>query len=200
MTEREVFVNENGALAYVQRNYMSKSEADELLHDLKTNIPFISGEEKKIMMYGKLVAQTRQSYVMGDEGVIQRYSGTSYQANPWHPKVLEFKKQIEEQLGLKLNSCLINEYSDGKSAIGYHSDRECWDKNDIVVILSLGATRRFYMRRKSDKKVLKTLVNHGDCMVMYGTMQQYWKHAVPKMARAGYRLSLSFRLLKTTPA
>jgi len=37
------------------------------------------------------------------------------------------------------------------------------------------------------------LLGHGDLLVMGGSCQRTWLHGVPKVARAGARISIQFR-------
>jgi alkylated DNA repair dioxygenase AlkB len=75
----------------------------------------------------------------------------------------------------------------------------------MVAILSLGATRPFALRPKSGGPGVRLQVGHGDLLVMGGSCQRTWLHAVPKTARClGARISIQFRpdwgndLAKTT--
>jgi len=164
---------------------------------LYETIPWIEGKDKPITIYGKTMPQPRKTYMMGDEDAKQKYSGTMYEPADWDVDIQKLKGIIEKQLGCNLNSCLLNLYVDGKSSIGYHGDREAKKDNDIVIILSLGGTRDFYIKENADKNnVIKTKVNNGDLMLMYGTIQRLYKHSVPKRARAEPRISASFRLLE----
>jgi alkylated DNA repair dioxygenase AlkB len=48
--------------------------------------------------------------------------------------------------------------------------------------------------RGQDGQTLRFLVGHGDLLVMGGTCQRTWEHAVPKTARpTGTRISVQFR-------
>jgi alkylated DNA repair dioxygenase AlkB len=64
----------------------------------------------------------------------------------------------------------------------------------MVAILSLGATRPFALRPKSGGAAVRLQVGHGDLLVMGGSCQRTWQHAIPKTARClGARISVQFR-------
>jgi alkylated DNA repair dioxygenase AlkB len=65
----------------------------------------------------------------------------------------------------------------------------------MVAILSIGAPRALMLRpRGGGSPALRYEVGHGDLLVMGGTCQRTWEHAVPKSARpVGPRISIQFR-------
>jgi alkylated DNA repair dioxygenase AlkB len=86
-------------------------------------------------------------------------------------------------------------YRDGRDSVAWHGDRV--DPNlvePVVAIVSLGSARTLRMRarwRRGDTIPFPLLP--GDLFVMGGTTQADWQHAVPKVARAGARVSVQFR-------
>ncbi|MGY4648883.1 alkylated DNA repair dioxygenase AlkB [Mycobacterium sp. URHB0021] len=64
----------------------------------------------------------------------------------------------------------------------------------MVAIVSLGATRVFALRPRGGGKSLRLHHHHGDLLVMGGSCQRTWEHAIPKTARpVGPRISIQFR-------
>lgn len=65
----------------------------------------------------------------------------------------------------------------------------------MVAIVSLGAPRALLLRqRRGGSATLRFAVGHGDLLVMGGSCQRTWEHAVPKTARpVGPRISVQFR-------
>jgi alkylated DNA repair dioxygenase AlkB len=86
-------------------------------------------------------------------------------------------------------------YRDGRDSVAWHGDRIPPDIVDpVVALVSLGSPRTLRMRAKArhrDGRAFTLLP--GDLFVMGGTSQRTWEHSVPKVARAGPRLSLQFR-------
>ena len=72
-------------------------------------------------------------------------------------------------------------------------------RETIVAIVSLGNPRALLLRPRQDsgqgsRQVHRYLAGHGDLLVMGGTCQRTWQHAIPKTTRpAGPRISVQFR-------
>jgi alkylated DNA repair dioxygenase AlkB len=64
----------------------------------------------------------------------------------------------------------------------------------MVAIVSLGEHRRLSMRPRDGGTQIGFTLGHGDLVVMGGTCQRTWEHAVLKTARpVGPRISVQFR-------
>ena len=65
----------------------------------------------------------------------------------------------------------------------------------MVAIVSLGAPRSLLLRPRGAAAGARAIeLGHGDLLVMGGSCQRTWEHAVPKTARAvGPRISVQFR-------
>jgi alkylated DNA repair dioxygenase AlkB len=67
-------------------------------------------------------------------------------------------------------------------------------EDTMVAIVSLGAPRSLLLRRRGGGRALRHELGHGDLLVMGGSCQRTWEHAVPKTTRAaGPRISVQFR-------
>ncbi len=66
----------------------------------------------------------------------------------------------------------------------------------MVAILSLGSPRTLALRpRGGGVAALRYELGHGDLVVMGGSCQRTWEHAVPKTSGpAGPRISVQFRV------
>ena len=93
---------------------------------------------------------------------------------------------------------LCNLYRDGRDSMGWHSDNEP-ELGDAPVIasLSFGAMRRFLLRHRRDPgRRLALDLPSGSLLVMAGTTQQNYRHALPKTTRkVGARINLTFRCI-----
>jgi alkylated DNA repair dioxygenase AlkB len=71
----------------------------------------------------------------------------------------------------------------------------------VIASVSLGAQRRFVLRHQSKKVPPVTLeLTHGSLLVMGGTVQAFWKHAVRKdPSTTGPRINLTFRRIFELP-
>jgi alkylated DNA repair dioxygenase AlkB len=90
---------------------------------------------------------------------------------------------------------LANLYRDGKDSMGCHADDEKeLGPNPVIASLSLGDERLFRLHHKKTKDKLDIVLGHGDLLVMAGTLQHYWMHAVPKTKKLKTpRINLTFR-------
>ncbi len=80
--------------------------------------------------------------------------------------------------------------------MGWHSDDEPELGGDpLVASLSLGATRRFDLRRKGQTRIAHSLeLEHGSLLVMGGLTQHHWQHQIARMTRVhAPRVNLTFR-------
>ncbi len=88
-------------------------------------------------------------------------------------------------------------YRDGRDSVAWHGDTlgRGSSENTMVAILSLGTPRTLALRpRGGGAPPLRFEVGHGDLLVMGGSCQRTWEHAVPKSARPlGPRISVQFR-------
>jgi len=151
-----------------------------------------SAWEQKPGVFGHM--QPRLIATYGEPGLIYRYSGRDNVALPWTPTLLEIKQQIEAVQG-EYNYCLLNRYRSGQDSMGMHADDEP-EMGDVIGSLSLGATRTFRIRHNTTKETMKFQVGHGTLIIMAGTMQQFWKHEIPKTKEAvGERINLTFRMI-----
>lgn len=149
--------------------------------------------EQKKGAFGQLQPRLTASY--GDEGVTYFYSGTENKSLPWTPTLLAIKRKIEAVQG-HYNYCLLNRYRSGSDSVGLHADDEPGMGN-VIGSLSLGATRTFRIRHNTTKETKTFRVGNGTLLIMAGTMQQFWKHEVPKTKQpVGERINLTFRKIE----
>ncbi|MGW1672544.1 alpha-ketoglutarate-dependent dioxygenase AlkB [Streptomyces sp. NPDC002324] len=88
-------------------------------------------------------------------------------------------------------------YRDGRDSVAWHGDRigRGAREDTMVAILSLGDPRDLALRpHGGGGETLRFPQGHGDLIVMGGSCQRTWDHAVPKSTRAvGPRISVQFR-------
>lgn len=100
------------------------------------------------------------------------------------------------ELGEPFTSVGLCLYRDGRDSVAWHGDRfGRGSREDVIVaVLSLGAPRTFALRPRGGGPVQRHEVGHGDLLVMGGSCQRTWDHAIPKTSRAvGPRISAQFR-------
>ena len=161
----------------------------------------IAWQHDTAVIFGKKITTARQVAWYGDKDFRYHYSGSARTALPWTDDLLALKYNIEQHLSAVsptvFNSCLLNLYSDGNQGMGWHSDDEkCLGDNSIIASLSFGATRKFAFRHKQRKQKVEMLLEHGQLIVMRGTTQTYWQHAIMKSSRITQpRINLTFRTM-----
>ncbi|MFI5067934.1 MAG: alpha-ketoglutarate-dependent dioxygenase AlkB [Streptosporangiales bacterium] len=99
-------------------------------------------------------------------------------------------------LGEPLATAGLCLYRDGRDSVAWHGDRigRGSTEDTVVAILSLGTPRALLLRPRGGGPALRHDLGHGDLLVMGGSCQRTWEHAVPKTARpAGPRISVQFR-------
>ncbi|MGJ5804319.1 alpha-ketoglutarate-dependent dioxygenase AlkB [Streptomyces europaeiscabiei] len=87
-------------------------------------------------------------------------------------------------------------YRDGRDSVAWHGDRigRGARQDTMVAILSVGDPRDLVLRPHGGGRTLRFPQGHGDLIVMGGSCQRTWDHAVPKSTRAvGPRISVQFR-------
>jgi alkylated DNA repair dioxygenase AlkB len=89
-------------------------------------------------------------------------------------------------------------YRDGRDSVAWHGDTigRGSTEDTMVAIVSLGEARPLLLRPRQggSGQTLRYGLGHGDLIVMGGSCQRTWEHAVPKSARpTGPRISVQFR-------
>ena len=100
------------------------------------------------------------------------------------------------ELGEPFRTAGLCLYRDGRDSVAWHGDTTGRGSHEdtMVAILSLGAPRALLLRPRGGGASLRYEIGHGDLLVMGGSCQRTWEHAVPKTARAvGPRISVQFR-------
>lgn len=178
--------------------FLSPERAAELLAELTTTIPW---RHEPIKLFGKEVLQPRLTSWHGDPTARYAYSGLALDPQPWTPALLHLRQHVEAAAQAHFNSVLLNLYRTGQDSMGWHADDEPeLGPAPVIASVSLGATRRFRLRPRNSQLIPHAPISldlpTGSLLLMRGTTQQHWLHAVPKTARPTEpRLNLTFRLI-----
>lgn len=101
------------------------------------------------------------------------------------------------ELGEPFRTAGLCYYRDGEDSVAWHGDRSGRSRwqDTMVAILSLGAARKLSLRpRDGRSNTLGFHLGHGDLIVMGGSCQRTWEHAILKTAKpVGPRVSVQFR-------
>ena len=102
----------------------------------------------------------------------------------------------EPELGEPFRTAGLCLYRDGRDSVAWHGDTIGRGRTEdtMVAILSLGTPRPLMLRPRGGGTSLRFEVGHGDLLVMGGSCQRTWEHAVPKTSQpVGPRISVQFR-------
>ncbi|MGF0308651.1 alpha-ketoglutarate-dependent dioxygenase AlkB [Rhodococcus sp. IEGM1428] len=117
-----------------------------------------------------------------------------------HTALYEARDALDDhyraELGESFTTAGLCYYRNGSDSVAWHGDNigRSATEDTMVAIVSLGATRQLMLRPRGGGTSLKFTLGHGDLVVMGGSCQRTWEHAIPKSTRAiGPRISVQFR-------
>ncbi|GAA1894555.1 alpha-ketoglutarate-dependent dioxygenase AlkB [Lapillicoccus jejuensis] len=182
--ERTVLTD--GAWVDVRRGWLRG--ADPLLEALLRDVPWHAERRR---MYDSVVDVPRLTkFYAADEALP-------------HPLLVEARERLsdhyEPELGERFATAGLCCYRDGRDSVAWHGDRvgRSREEDTMVAILSLGSPRPLLLRpRDGGATALRLPLGHGDLVVMGGSCQRTWDHAIPKTTQAvGPRVSVQLRVL-----
>ncbi|GGL05573.1 alkylated DNA repair protein [Sphaerisporangium melleum] len=101
------------------------------------------------------------------------------------------------ELGEPFRTAGLCFYRDGRDSVAWHGDRTGRGNSEdtMVAIVSVGTPRSLLLRPNGGGgPTLRHDLGHGDLIVMGGSCQRTWEHAIPKTSRpTGPRISIQFR-------
>ena len=160
--------------------------ADLLFESLVDEVAWRSEER---VMFDRLVEVPRliASYGVGDVAP--------------HPALREAMVRLADHYrgtpGADLATIGLCLYRNGADSVAWHGDKigRGATEDTLIAIVSLGCHRRLALRPKqAGSPAVRFELGGGDLLVMGGSCQRTWEHAVPKTARSvGPRLSVQFR-------
>jgi alkylated DNA repair dioxygenase AlkB len=114
---------------------------------------------------------------------------------PLEPAIVdEMRRCLGEHYGVTFDSAGFNLYRGGQDGVAWHGDKIVKAiAEPVVPLVSLGEPRTFLLRPKGGGRSRAFRLGRGDLLVTGGTTQRTWQHCVPKVARAGPRISIAFR-------
>jgi alkylated DNA repair dioxygenase AlkB len=174
-------------------NFLTLAEADSLFEFCK-GLAWVQNEFK---IYGRALKIPRQEYMEGIPDAYYRYSGgVELRSRDWSSELRAIRDRINLVTAFNFDIVIGNWYANGMQHIGWHSDD---DKNlgqlPAIASLSLGASRKFQVRRKGKgTKIHNYQLAHGSMLIMLPGMQDTWRHRLPQIqSLTSERINLTFR-------
>ncbi|XP_078141471.1 DNA oxidative demethylase ALKBH2 [Centroberyx gerrardi] len=181
----------------------SKEEADHLFKQLEEEVVYLTGEEAKVQVFGKVHSIPRKQATYGDAGLTYTYSGVKHLACPWTPTLEYIRDAVTKTTGQTFNFVLVNRYKDGQDHIGEHRDDEReLDPLCPIASVSLGAARDFTFRHRDARgkqscqhiEPVRLELAHGSLLLMNAPTNTFWYHSLPARKRVLLpRINLTFR-------
>ncbi len=173
-----------GAWVDVLRSWMPAP--DDVFTTLVSEVPW---RAERRQMYDRLVDVPRllYTYMIGEDLP--------------HPLLTEARDALSThylpELGERFRTAGCCYYRDGRDSVAWHGDTlgRGSSHDTMVAIVSLGDPRKLHLRPRGGGESIAIEMGHGDLVVMGGSCQRTWEHAVPKVAHAGPRISVQFRPL-----
>ncbi|MGZ4465399.1 MAG: alpha-ketoglutarate-dependent dioxygenase AlkB [Nocardioides sp.] len=173
-----------GAWVDVCRTWLP--DADDVLARLVADVPW---RAERRQMYDRLVDVPRlvHTYAAGEPLP--------------HPALTAAREALSAHYAGELGEPFVTAgccyYRDGRDSVAWHGDTigRGRTQDTMVAIVSVGDPRRLAQRPRGGGEATTIEMGHGDLLVMGGSCQRTWEHAVPKVAHAGPRLSVQFRPL-----
>ena len=173
----------NGAWVDVLPGWVSGS--DETFIELVQTVPW---REERRKMYERVVEVPR---------LLSWYGETDPLPDPLLEQARDvLSEHYLPELGEPFVTAGLCYYRDGRDSVAWHGDRigRSRTEDTMVAIVSFGSPRRLMLRPRGGAPTTGFAAGHGDLIVMGGSCQRTWEHAVPKTARpTGPRISVQFR-------
>jgi alkylated DNA repair dioxygenase AlkB len=190
----------HGAWVDVQRGWLAGSAV--LFSRLAERVPWRAERRR---MYDRTVDVPRLLCFYGEDAELP------------DPALAACREALSEHYQAELGESFVTAglclYRDGRDSVAWHGDTggpgvgprgsragRGSTEDTMVAIVSLGTARPLLLRPRASGggggggSTLRYSLGHGDLLVMGGSCQRTWEHAVPKSARpTGPRISVQFR-------
>ncbi|NUT93159.1 MAG: alpha-ketoglutarate-dependent dioxygenase AlkB [Saccharothrix sp.] len=159
--------------------------ADELFQHLVSEVPW---RAERRQMYERVVDVPRLLSFYDEDATLP------------HPVLTEARDALSHwyagELGEPFRTAGLCYYRDGRDSVAWHGDTigRGSSEDTMVAIVSVGTPRALLLRPRGGGETLRYALGHGDLIVMGGSCQRTWEHAIPKTSKAvGPRISIQFR-------
>ena len=125
---------------------------------------------------------------------VPRQIAVADDAAPLHPVLDDMRRALEARYATRFPRLSFAYYRDGRDSVAWHGDYVARTMREaLVATVSVGAPRRFLLRPAAGGPSRALSLGWGDLVVMGGTCQRTYRHAIPKVAHAAPRIAIMFR-------
>jgi alkylated DNA repair dioxygenase AlkB len=148
---------------------------------LQQLVASVSWHQEERAMYERVVAVPRLYATLPQDGPI--------------PRLLEEARQaLGARYDENFERLSLAYYRDGRDSVAWHGDYVARRlPTATVATISIGAPRTFHLRPKAAGPRVTLALGWGDLLVMGGSCQRTWEHALPKLTQAAPRVAIMFR-------
>jgi alkylated DNA repair dioxygenase AlkB len=150
--------------------------------------------------------QTSEQHLYDRSVVTPRLIAAMAPEQPLPELLASMQELLSQRYQQRFERVALALYRDGRDSVAFHGDRIAREMpNALVATVSVGAPRRFLLRPHPDmpavdRRSLAFNLGWGDLLVMGGSCQRTWQHAIPKVRHAEPRIAIMFRpVWKPTP-
>jgi alkylated DNA repair dioxygenase AlkB len=131
---------------------------------------------------------------------VPRLYATLPEDGPLLPILERARALLSARYGQRFERLSLGYYRNGADSVAWHGDYVARRmKTALVATISVGAPRPFLLRPKAGGERITLALGWGDLLVMGGSCQRTWEHAVPKIKRAAPRIAIMFRPVWQSP-
>lgn len=203
----ETLINDDNCLVIVFRNWLNEEKSE-----FYYNIGKKYCTNRRKMNYNNIESERpRLTYGCCDNHIVgTNYPKSDFILESWVPELESLRDELVSFFYKELvyiiynDSCVINGYVKWNDYIYPHMDNEALGKSKPVITISTGSTREFifkWVKSKSNpqcNKPIKTFLNNGDLLLMYGDTNRKLTHEISKLPKNSIvepRFSFSFRII-----
>ena len=142
----------------------------------------VAWKSESRVMYERTVDVPRRYSVLDDDGIAL------------HPVLADIRIALDARYRTHFNRLSVALYRDGRDSVAWHGDYVARRMPEaLVATISIGEPRRFLLRPTGGGASTAISLGWGDLVVMGGSCQRTYQHAIPKVAHAGPRIAIMFR-------
>lgn len=156
---------------------------------------WLMGHDRVFDLLERQVAWRSESRVMYDRTVeVPRQYAVIADGARIHPVLGEMRRALDRRYATSFERLSVALYRDGRDSVAWHGDYVARRMPQaLVATVSVGAPRRFLLRQTGGGKSIALSLGWGDLLVMGGSCQRTYQHAIPKVAHADPRIAIMYR-------